>query len=81
MSHFKPAVDQKNIFSTPVNQLKNKKKEGEETISSAEEVAEDYKEESSKQAEVVGEMEGYSLPEESSATKSDVGVMIALEFD
>ena len=80
MSHFKPAVDQKNIFSTPVNQLKNKK-EGEETISSAEEVAEGYKEESSKQAEVVGEMEGYSLPEESSAAKSDVGVMIALEFD
>ena len=63
-------------------------KETEETTFSEEKDVKGHEEESSKTAEVVGEVEGFGecksaspSPEESSADKSEAGILIALEFD
>ena len=84
----KPIVDQKKIFTTPVDQLKKKVKESEGTTFSVKQDVEDHTEGSCKKEEVVGEVEGYeehyltsSFPEENSAVKTETGIMIAPEFD
>ena len=88
LTHFEPIVDQKNVFLTPVNPVKDKMKKNERTTFSEKKDVEGHEAGSCEKAVVAGEVEGYeecnvgsSSPEESSADKLDTGIMIALEFD